>query len=523
MLLKPLFRIFLFMAPVFFAGCASVQKHNEKRLKPIAVAQLQEDIDYVECKLKKLHPSSDLYITKEQLAFKFDSIRKAVTKPMTSNAFYTVISPVVASVHQGHMSMMPMSERLTNKQQKMYKKAGDGPLSQFKFEWDNNKLYILKNNSKIKGIREGTEVLVIKDRKPQEIYAKYKASITSDGYNTTFLGKYFNRRFTSFLTEEIGINDSLAFTLKYKDSVYVAMINRKKKDKKENKPVSEKQEQRLVTKDMVKKRNKNKRIFGYDEKTKEFSKSLRFIGKDTTVAYLKINDFVDGKFTKAYKSIFDSIKKSGSKTLIMDLRDNPGGRMSEILNLYSYLTPEDFIMTQPAVVTSKTSLWKLGLFPRVPKLAFPFIGAFYPVYMGFSYFKVKKGEDGKYYYHLSASKKQKHNPNHFDGKIYVLINGGSFSASCVISSALKANKDITFVGEETGGDFNGTVAGIMPVLKLPNSEIQWRLGLMNIKPINQTDVKGHGIYPDKEITQTIEDKVNGKDPELEWILNEIYK
>ncbi|MCL9807469.1 S41 family peptidase [Flavobacterium amniphilum] len=523
MFLKLSFRTFLFAMPVLFAGCASVQKHNEKRLKPIPVAQLQEDIDYVQNKLIKLHPGSDLYITKEQLAFKFDSIRKVVNKPMTSNEFYTVISPVVASVRQGHMAMMPMSVKLTKEQQKKYKQAGDGPLSQFKFEWENNKLYILKNNSNVKEIKEGTEVLSIKDRKPQEIYAKYKASVTSDGYNTTFLWKYFNKRFTTFLTEEIGFNDSLSFTLKYKDSVYDKMICRKKKDKKENKPLTEKQEERLVTKDIIKKKNKNKRIFGYDEKTKEFSKSLRFIGKDTTVAYLKINDFVDGNFKKAYKVIFDSIKKSGSKTLVMDLRDNPGGRMSEILNLYSYLTPEDFIMTEPAVVTSKTSLWKLGLFPRVPKLAYPFIGAFYPVYMGVSYFKVKKGDDGKYYYHLSASKTQKHNPNHFNGKVYVLINGGSFSASCIISSALKANKDITFVGEETGGDFNGTVAGIMPVLKLPNSEIQWRLGLMHIKPVKQTDVKGHGIYPDKEIIQTIEDKVNKKDPELEWILNDIYK
>jgi C-terminal processing protease CtpA/Prc len=41
-------------------------------------------------------------------------------------------------------------------------------------------------------------------------------------------------------------------------------------------------------------------------------------------------------------------------------------------------------------------------------------------------------------------------------KIYVMINGGSFSASSLISSNLKTPK-VTFVGEETGGAFNGTV------------------------------------------------------------------
>ena len=111
--------------------------------------------------------------------------------------------------------------------------------------------------------------------------------------------------------------------------------------------------------------------------------------------------------------------------------------------------------------------------------------------------------------------------NHFTGKIYVLINGGSFSASCLLSSTLKANKDITFVGEETGGGFNATVAGLLPVLSLPNSKLPLRLGLMDVKTSNQTDVFGHGIYPDKEIIPTIQDKIDNKDPEMEWILNDI--
>jgi C-terminal processing protease CtpA/Prc len=38
-----------------------------------------------------------------------------------------------------------------------------------------------------------------------------------------------------------------------------------------------------------------------------------------------------------------------------------------------------------------------------------------------------------------------------------MINGGSFSASSLISSNLKLQR-VTFVGEETGGAFNGTVA-----------------------------------------------------------------
>jgi hypothetical protein len=523
MYLKLLFRATVLTSSLFFFGCASVEKHNEKRSRNIPVAQLQKDIDYVECKLHKLHPSLDLYLTKEQLSYKFDSIRAVVNKPMTSKEFYFVISPVIASVHQGHMSMFPMSKRYSNKELKRAKKAGEGPLSQFKYDWEDNKLYIIKNNSKEKDIQIGTEIVSIKGVKPQQIYQQYKQSITSDGYNTTFKRKYFLRRFTIYLTEEIDLNDSLTFELKFKDSLYTKVIARKKTEKKVNALLSKQSPKLVASKSKSKTERKNKKVFGYDAKTKEYSKSLRFIGKDTTVAYLKINNFTEGIFRKAYKSIFDSIKKVESKTLIIDLRDNPGGRMSDIHNLYSYLTNEKYAMIQPAIVTSKTSLWRAGLFANVPKLMYPVAGVSYPFFMSYTFFKTKKADDGTFYCNSYASKVKEPNPNNFKGKIYVLINGGSFSASCLLSSALKANKDVTFVGEETGGDFNGTVAGFMPQLTLPNSRIKWRLGLLDIRPVNQTKVIGHGIYPDKEIIQTVEDKINGKDPELEWILKEIGK
>jgi C-terminal processing protease CtpA/Prc len=41
--------------------------------------------------------------------------------------------------------------------------------------------------------------------------------------------------------------------------------------------------------------------------------------------------------------------------------------------------------------------------------------------------------------------------NHFDGRLYVLIDGGSFSASADFSATVDVYKRATFIGEETGG------------------------------------------------------------------------
>jgi PBP1b-binding outer membrane lipoprotein LpoB len=124
---------FIVVISLLLANCSSVEKYNYKLAQPISVEKLQKDIDYTQHKLEKLYPNLYGYISKEKLDFKFDSIRKVVNKPMTSSEFYFVISPVIASVRQGHMTMTPLSKKLSKKEAKRIKKMGDGPLSQFTF------------------------------------------------------------------------------------------------------------------------------------------------------------------------------------------------------------------------------------------------------------------------------------------------------------------------------------------------------------------------------------------------------
>ncbi len=511
---------------LFMASCVSVATYNKTISEPIAVEKLQKDIDFTQHKLEKLYPNLYGYIPKAQLDAKFDSIRKVVNRPMTSTEFYFVISPVVAAVRQGHMSMSPTIKRVPKKTAKIYKKRGDGPLSQFVFEWENDKLYVLKSKNKSNKIKEGTEVVSINAITPQALYGKYRNSFTSDGYNSTFLRKFFSKRATMFATNELGINDSLTYVFRQKDSLFTRVVSRNKPKPKN--PTIVKDSAKTVAKteiDQVKRKadKKRKKIYGYDEATKEYIKSLTIVPSDPSVAVLKIKNFSEGRYYRIYEELFDSIKNNHIKTLVIDLRDNPGGRVAEVVELYSYLTDKPYTMLQPAGVTSKTSLWSSGVFRNSPVWSYPFLGLVYPAYMTFTYLKTTKKADGSYQYKLTGSRERKNNPNHFTGKVYVLINGGSFSASCILSAALKTNPEITFVGEETGGAFNGTVAGLMPLVELPNSKIPWRLGLMDIKTVNQTTVEGRGIFPDKEIIPTLSDKLNKKDPELDWILNEVKK
>ncbi len=175
---------------------------------------------------------------------------------------------------------------------------------------------------------------------------------------------------------------------------------------------------------------------------------------------------------------------------------------------------------QKSEVVSKASLFEgayfnKGSFPvKIVKLVFsPFV---YTYLLG----TVHKDKHWLNYF-ATDTKLHSIHKNAFGGKLYVLINGGSFSASSILSSNLKGSQRATFVGEETGGDYNGTVAGFMPIVKMPYSELKIRIGVMNIKPYYQTKVLGHGIFPDVPLTPSLEDKIQKKDPELNWILEQL--
>jgi C-terminal processing protease CtpA/Prc len=514
-------RIFLLaITALFFAQCTSIKSHNEHLNDLIAEKDLKSDVDFAYKKLQNLHPNLYWYISKKDLDYKFDSLKTTITRPMTSFDFYKKLSPVVATVRQGHMFVYPSTKLLTKKETKAFTKKGIGPLSQFDFELFNDKLYVVKNKSYDKTIKIGTEVIAVNGKNPSDLIQEYNKWFTSDGFNQTLKKHFSGKRFSSFYTFENGIKDSIRYDFKYNDSIKVVSIKRKAID---TIGTNKKQiKKRLTAFEKAKKKGEDhkKSIYGYDEITKTNNRSLRFIEKDSSVAIMKIKGFTKGNFKTFYKESFSKIDYYKSKTLIIDLRDNGGGRLSEITDLYSYLSDSAFVFIDKSEVASKTSLLHTDYFKGGSVVIKMVKVIFSPLYYGYTYFSVYKSKNGKYYSSLGATT---HKVSHdaFKGKVYVLINGGSFSASSIISSNLKSTKRAVFVGEETGGAYNGTVAGRMPIIKLPKSEVKVRVGLEFIAPHYKTDIEGHGIFPDVAITPTLEDRIKGNDPEMNWILEDI--
>lgn len=514
--------------------CSSVEKYNSHLASKVSVADLQSDINYVEYKINKLHPALDWYISKEALANKFDSLRTTITEPLTPNEFYFKISPVVASVKQGHMGMMPLVNKTEKKERKKLEKKGQNPLNLVTFKYYNDELYLDKNYTKDSLLLSGSKIISVENISPKELHQKYKNTYTSDGLNTTYLSHGFASRFTSYLVGEKQMSDSIHFVLQYKDSIYERILARTKPGKKEIDSLLSKKDsiapvkialtkaEKAQKKKEAKIERKKNRYFLYNSISKDYTRSLSYIPSDSTVAVLKIKGFKHSQHKKAYDSIFNEIQQNKVKTLVIDLRNNGGGSLAEIHNLYSYLTPEPFVFIDTIKVTNRTGVAtnRLRAIPLAGKIVLsPFI--LYTTVKGIV--SVRKGKNDEYYLFNKQTKVTEPKANRFDGKLFVLINGGSFSASCILSSYLKSTNRATFIGEETGGTYNGTVAGTMPVLTLPNSKLKMRVGLQKIAATGKTEEFGRGIMPDVSILETPEQIIDKSDPHIEWILANLKK
>jgi C-terminal processing protease CtpA/Prc len=519
---------------LFLSSCVTTKKYNQHIDQEISVNELLKDIDFVEKKIKKLHPSADWYITEQQLSYKFDSIRSLIKKPLTPNEFYLLISYPVTEVKQAHMSVQPLLKKLSKSESKKLKNKGMGPLSQLKLIWFNQELFVKQNLSPDTTIINGTKIIAFDGITPLEIYNKYKKTLASDGYNQTWLPKKFNRSLPTFFTLEKGIKDSISYQMSFKDSIFIktlVRIENKNAPKTNENSTSDTLKVETVKhiydkyankrrKDSLKTVSKNRRVFGYDYDLKCYAKDLKILEENPKVAVLKVTSFSKGQYKRAYKIIFDSIKKAGIETLILDLRDNTGGLIEDSRLLFGYLSKKSYKFIQKSKVTSRTSI-PTTAYRNMSKLGSAILTPFKPIASSILYAKTSKDNEGNYYFKIRSENLKNPEELAFQGELYVLINGGSFSASCLLAANLKGSERGFFVGEETGGTFNGTVAGFMPIFKLPNSKLRLRIGLMDIRPVYQDIIEGKGVQPDYYIVPTLEDIIDDRDVQLNWVIEQI--
>ncbi len=500
----------LILFALSLASCISVRKHNEQTTSLISPEKLKDDVDFAHSKLKELHPQLYWYISKKDLDYKFDSLKQTIDQPLTPIQFYFKLQPVIAQVREGHLSLRIPRRKFTKKEIKVLE-TKKPMFSRFEYYVKGEHLYIIKNKDSVENIKPGTEILAINTIPVADFMKKYNSLISSDGFNTTFQPYFLKDVFFNFYTAENGFEDKATIQTLYKGEKKTYTLTRELKSKTD-----------LAKDKEQEKRTQEKKVNDYVAFDNSYNRNFKFLDKDSSIAYIKVKSFSREYSDKFYKNSFENIKKSDAKYLIIDVRNNYGGSLEEINNLYSYLAPEPYVLIKPSQVTSKITPLKTNYFRKSKPFQYALKSIFYPSFFFSQAFSTYK-KDGKVYYKMKADKSTKPNKNAFNGKVFVLINGGSFSASSIITSKLKNDKRIVLVGEETGGANDGTVAGFYSYQKLPNSKIDLPIGLLLVQPNIEFTHTKKGVTPDITVTETMEDIIEKKDPQLEWVKKEIAK
>lgn len=522
----------LLLLSIAFASCNSVKKYNETINTKHSVKDLRKDVDYTFKKIEKLHPNLYWFISKEELTRKVDSVKNSITEPMTSKEFYFVLSPLVSEIRQGHNSVGYPLDRLEKEELEKFRKTKND-FNKLHFESIENKIIISEIYDSVKTLLYA-ELLKIDSFEVEDLLNKYNYLRSSDGFNTTFYERREGLFLPSYYRVENPRMDSVTLTLSINDSIFdttfyrVKDTSKIKKEKKKEKVTEDKLDEVTETPQEKIKRlkkeadeKKYKLIRGYNERTKQYTRDYKFM-EDSSVGYLKIRGFMNGPYKDLYEEFFTHVDSVNPGAVIIDLRDNLGGRLAEIHDLLGYFTSEEYItiteMESKTTTPRTNAMWSSNnkpLFVLIKTIATPFV---------YTYEKITSTKkDGKIYHSMKASKPSEPHELAYSGKVYVIINGNSFSASSILSTNLQGSGRAILVGEETGGTYNGTVAGVFKPITLPNSKIKVQFGLGMIAAPFQEDPDGFGVIPDYIILPTLEHRKNGIDTELEWILKKIEK
>jgi len=241
---------------------------------------------------------------------------------------------------------------------------------------------------------------------------------------------------------------------------------------------------------------------------------IRLYKADTAndLAIIKLNSFSKGHLQKFFRHSFKKIKKSHAKNLVIDVRNNGGGDINNFVSLSRYIRNNSFRVADTSAAIAKnfrpySKYIKADFFE---KLAL--------------FFLTKKKSDGRYHFGYWENRvikpKQR---NHFNGNVYVLTNGLTFSASALFCNSVKSQRNVLLVGEETGGGWYGNSGIMIPDIILPNTRLRVRLPFFRLVQYNHIAKKGTGIPPDILVNPTVKDILSNTDSKMEVVKEMILK
>lgn len=452
------------------SGCA-VSKNFNPAAK-YAPGVLQKDYGVFKNMLEQEHPGLYWYTPKDSMDAFFEQGKNRLNDSLTETGFRTVLSYVVSKIRCGHTSVYPS---------KRWRRTVDSlrlrpfPLS-LKL-WPDTAVITANANRRDSVVTRGAVLQSIEGRPMKEVLDSLFDYLSADGYNLThkyqtlsnrgaFGSAYAavfgaRRRYNITFTDTFGMQRSATVSLGLRDN------SRRNRPQAATLSRHQRKKQEL-----------------------DFTRNLRF---DTALsaATMDLNSFTkDSRLPLFFKRSFKKLRKSKTQNLVIDLRGNGGGSVTNSTLLTRYLSQKPFKIADSLYAVTRKSCY--GSYQQRRLWNWLFLALM-----------TRKQRDGNYHFRYFERRYFKpKRRNHFSGDVYILTGGNTFSASTLFIQAVMAQENVTVVGEETGGGAYGNNAWLIPEVTLPNTGVRFRLPLFRLV-IDKTAVKGRGVPPEVEALPTV--------------------
>ncbi|QDK82997.1 peptidase S41 [Spirosoma sp. KCTC 42546] len=498
--MKFIYSLLLFLITCSLQAQPQTDSLKTKILQP---ADMQADFRYLRRLLEETHPGLYRYTPKAAMQTRLDSLGNTFTKPLPFYDFYRTIEALIADIRCAHTYSLPAKdwEQPFNRQWKTF------PLFLFPIQ---NRSYVLFNGTPNEAIKPGFELLSINGQSMDRIRQILYRYHWDDGYiQTSKQAALQGQLFTLFYYWFVDQPDTFTLTFKTLSGDTIQAIVPAQ-------PFG-------TSLRFYKKNGVNKQMMAWYNKKQKHPWRLSFLKEPAQTAYLRLdafggegatsNETAVVRFREFMDKSLAKMEKKHTQNLILDLNNNSGGWDSQGIELFTYLMKSDTAVayyTRQHSITDNSDSEFIQFSDLSEADRKNIKNELIPEPDGT--FTLKQGDAG------GQPKRYAPKPNRFRGRVYICMNGRSASTASEFLAVAHANKVGVFIGEESGGAYEGGNGGSFVHLELPHSKIYVGTPLVYYNnAVGDIATKGRGTMPDYEVSIRIDDVLTHTSSILEFV------
>lgn len=434
-----------------------------------AAVELRADFQKVRAALEEGHPGLYTYTPKAEMDRLFEAGLTAIDRDLTENEFVEILNGVLSAIRCNHTNIV----RSLSYEQRPRR------ILPFEVHFEGDRCWSKRDYGLAPRVAHGTEILTIDGVPPAEARARIARRYYPDGFNASFQQAMSEARFLLDYCELRGEPDSIRLRVR-----------------RETGEEEEFSQPTVAIWEFAKAQRKQTPL----RINREFSCQIL----DERSAVMSIPSF-ETMNREEIDQWFGELDAKRISNLILDLRNNSGGSLDNLRYFYSYFARGPFQCPRYSLANSDSSYsFFKDTDNRLP---------------GSTMYGVWRPHAESGGFRQDGPISEPHETHHYNGQVYVLINGRTLSAAAVCAGLLMRDNGAVLVGAETGGGYYLNSAEQWANLMLKCAPLTIHFPLLQLVFAEEGHARiprGRGVPPDYEVRGSLEDIRNNVDRQFEF-------